>query len=80
MIAIKKATLRKTETTYRDRSKLRPLVVSIEPGDLLGFRYLGTRKTYRLPIGVVANMAIRAFADSEARRKAAERKARRGLA
>jgi hypothetical protein len=75
---INKITRRRTGGTYRDRSTLRPIIVSLEPGDLLGFRYQGTRRTYRLPIAAVMQRAIWAQSEDDRWRKAAERKAKRG--
>lgn len=38
----------------------KPLIVSLEPGDIIGLRVLGTRKTYHLPIYSVYLMAVEA--------------------
>lgn len=62
------------ETAYavRDRGKIRPVCVALEPASLL-LRPKGTRQTLRLPYGVAFAQAARAEADrlTEQRRTAA---------
>lgn len=50
---------RRTVGQRRDRSKSRALVISLEPGDIVGIRLLGTRQTYRRSIEAVYEDAIR---------------------
>lgn len=58
--AIRKPVRRRTESRFRHHGpESRQIVVSIEPGDLLGFRLLRGRKTYYLPVADAMALAIR---------------------
>jgi hypothetical protein len=59
---------------YRKR-----IVVSLEPGDVIGMRLERTRTTYRAPLAAVFRTLADWHARAEARRKREERKARRLL-
>jgi hypothetical protein len=58
-----KRVVRETPTTVFDRSKLRYLIVSVEPagqqGTSIGLRIKGTRQTYRIGLRAVFQQAIR---------------------
>ena len=77
MTRLQKVVRRVTNVEQYELGKSRPIVVSVEPPGLLGFRLLGTRRTYRLPVGACFMLAVRAEADDKRRAKAAERKARK---
>jgi hypothetical protein len=73
MTPIRKAIFRVTDTMIRDGRKMRPIVVGVEPGDVLTFRLKGTRKTYMLPISACYHRA----GVLEGERLRAERRAKR---
>lgn len=50
---------RRTEAGKFDRGKLRRYVITLYPGDLIGFRLEKCRHEEFLPIGVAYNTAIR---------------------
>ena len=50
MTKLNKRVSRETRTTVRNGSKPRMLVASLEPGDVIGLRLKGCRKTYYLAI------------------------------
>lgn len=55
----------------------RQLVVILGPGNLIGFRESGCRKTYTTTIGACAAMAVKQTAIAERAAEAAKRKLRR---
>jgi hypothetical protein len=59
MTDIKKVVRRVTIGRRRDRGKSRALVISIEPGDVVGVRMQGTRQTFRVSIEGVFEYAMR---------------------
>lgn len=64
---------RVTVASYQFRGgKRRPVVVSITPGDVLTFRFLGTRDSFTYPVYSVALLAMQAAGRAEvvARREA----------
>lgn len=72
---ITKTVRRKTRERFRSWGKdARQIIVSIEPGDVLGFRLLRARKTYYLPVAFAMDYAIRLEVAERKRRKAEERK------
>lgn len=50
MTPLTKPVCRETQTTVRDRSKRRILIASLEPGDVIGLRPKGCRKTFYLSV------------------------------
>ena len=68
---LSKPVRRLTETTRRERGKSRAFVVSLCPGDMIGFRFAGCKREEFLPVGVAYNMAVRLriATDKEAKRK-----------
>lgn len=56
----------------------RPLVVALEPGDILAMREAGCRRTYRAALERVFWVLAKWDAAEKARTKALERKLRRG--
>lgn len=61
----------------RDRGRQRRIVISIGPGDVVGFRYERMRSTFTITARAAMQHAQRLHADAERRRKADERQARR---
>jgi hypothetical protein len=61
MSKLNKTIKRETDATVFERSKLRNIIVSIEPtrgGALIGFRQKGSRDTYRLPVASLYTRAV----------------------
>jgi hypothetical protein len=61
MQTLNRALVRKTPSTVWSQGKRRPIVVSIEPtatGSLMGFRLLGTRRTFYLSVASAFNYAV----------------------
>lgn len=59
MTELRKRVSRVTVSRRHEQSKSRAMVVSLEPGDLIGVRIQGTRQTYRISIEGVYLYAIR---------------------
>lgn len=74
-----KAVRRLTETTRRERGKSRSFVVSLYPGDLIGFRFHGCKREYFLPVGVAYNQAIRLHIEEEKQKRKKNSLVKRGL-
>jgi len=65
MTPVKRRVVRETAALVRDRHKIRPVVLILAPpGDRIGFRAKGTRKTYFLPIHQCYILAVQAHADA----------------
>ena len=73
MTPLTKKVSRRTEAFRRDKGKPRRYVVSLHPGDLIGFRLEKTRREEFLPVGVGYEIAVRLRVASE---KAAKRKSK----
>lgn len=58
MTLLTKSLRRVTVGRRREQSKSRPLVVSLEPGDVIGVRYKGSRQTFRVSIEGVYEYAM----------------------
>lgn len=58
MTDLNKVIRRVTRSRRHSQSKWRPLIVSLEPGDVIGVRLQGTRQTYRRAIETVYEDAI----------------------
>jgi hypothetical protein len=71
---LNKKVSRRTETTRRDRGKSRRYIVSLHPGDLIGFRLEKCRSEEFIPVGVAYEMAIRLRLAKERAEKSAGRK------
>jgi len=59
----------------REAGKMRPVVISLEPPCVLGFRAKGCQKTYKLTADACYWLAVKADQQDKARQK---RKQRRG--
>lgn len=73
MTNLNKKVARVTSTSVRNGSKARVLVASLEPGDVIGLRLKGCRKTYYLAI----DSAFYYAAKLEGERLRREKKARK---
>ena len=56
---LRKTVRRVTLTRRREKSASRALVLSFEPGDLVGVRLQGTRQTFRLGAEQLYELAVR---------------------
>jgi hypothetical protein len=72
MTKLLKNVRRETGRVY-DRG--RSLIVTLEPGDVIGFRPKGTRKTWKTTLGACFLMAVKAQVDAD---RIAKKAARRG--
>lgn len=68
---LKRAVTRRTTSAHRGRR----VVVTIAPGDIIGFREERTRKTYWIELGACFDMAVKR---EVARIKAEKQQARKG--
>ena len=82
MIEIHKPTHRLTRQQYGvlHHRKLRRIVVSLIPGDVLEFREQGGRHRFSMPVDTAFRMAIRMTVEAARRAKAEARRAKRGAA
>lgn len=58
MTELRKRVSRLTISRRREQSKSRPLIVSLEPGDIIGIRLQGSRQTFRVSIEGVYEYAM----------------------
>ena len=77
MTSLTKAVRRKTRRTYSVLyvSEARPIVVSLEPGDVITFRESGRRQAWSLPIDQVFRNAVREAAQALRRGKRRQKQA-----
>ncbi len=71
MIKLTKEVARETSATVFERSKHRPVIVSLHPPHILGFRLKGTKHTYFLPVDQCFWIAMQA--EQNGKRKAGRR-------
>jgi hypothetical protein len=71
--------LRKTikRECLRTSEQGRPIIVALEPGDVIALKQKGRRRWYRLPLSAVFWAALKAEAREMAKQKAEARKTRR---
>lgn len=76
MTIISKPLQRRTRDSYRVlyASESRPIVVSVMPGDLLGFREHGRREVFTLPIETAFKLSVRMKANAKAQAKRDKKK------
>jgi hypothetical protein len=69
--SLTKAVRRKTRWTYSVlySGDARPIVVSLEPGDVITFREAGRRQTWSLPVDRMFRQAVRESAQALRREK-----------
>ena len=77
MTDLRKPVTRRTDDTIRDAGRVRRLVVTLYPGDVIGLRPEKTRREERTTLAAVYDLAVRLRVDAERREKKASRKARR---
>lgn len=67
MTSLTKAVRRVTRRTYTVlyTGEARPIVVSLEPGDVITFREAGRRQTWLLPIDRMFRQAVREAAQAQ---------------
>lgn len=75
MTKLKKPVRRVSDEWVREQGKLRPIVVSVYPGDVIGFRLLGTRREERTTVRACRDLAIKLRVRTEKREK---KEAKRG--
>jgi len=61
----------------REAGQMRPVVISLEPPYVLGFRAKGCRKTYKLTADVCYWLAVKAERQDKARQKRKLKKAKK---
>jgi hypothetical protein len=77
MTKITKPVRRETLGTVYEQGKHRPVIVSIEPPNVIGFRLKGTRRTYRLTTDALYLNAVQAHVAAEKREQMKARRANR---
>lgn len=77
---IKAPVRRLTRGEFRDRGRMRPLWVSLDPGDVITFCPKGTRQRIAVPIASLYQFARFTAARAIAAAKAAKRKAKKAAA
>jgi len=71
---LKKPVRRESSGLIREAGKVRPIIVSIEPPFLLGFRAKGCRKTYSLTAECCYMLAVKADMLDKRKQKAKDKK------
>lgn len=68
---VSKPVYRETRGSVYDGGKERPIIVSIEPGGVIGFRLKGKRQTYRLTVEFCFMSALKSqlIADKKEKRR-----------
>lgn len=69
MIKASKPVTRETAATQFERSKRRPICVTIQPDGVLSFRLKGNRRSYSLDIEVCWAMAVKQAMKDEQKAK-----------
>lgn len=69
MTKLKKPVRRVSDEWVREQGKLRPIVVSVYPGDVIGFRLLGTRREERTTVRACRDLAIKLRVRAEKRER-----------
>ena len=70
-----KAIRRESSELVRFKRGFRNVIVTLGPGNLIGFHTKGTRTHYETTIGACVSMAVKQFAAAREAEKAAKRKA-----
>lgn len=80
MVEISKPTSRVTRQQYGvlHHSKLRKIVVTLVPGDVLEFREQGGRRRFTMPVDSAFRIAVKTTVEAERRSKQEARRTRRG--
>jgi len=69
MTIVKKKVKRETIGTVFEKGKHRPVIVSIEPPNIISFRLKGMKTSYSLTTQALYMMALKAHLSSEQREK-----------
>jgi len=69
MTKVKKAVYRETAGGIFSQGKKRPVIVSLEPPNVIGFRLKGTRRTYTLTAEGCFMQALKAHLAAEKKEK-----------
>lgn len=77
MTIVKKPVIRQTHGGVFEKSQLRPVIVSIEPPNLIGFRLKGNKRKYYLTAEGAYLQAVKAFVAHEKAEKVKARKEKR---
>ena len=70
MTPLTRKVTRRSSETYRDRSKLRRIVITLYPTGVIGLRLEKTRQEETLPLGLAYETAVRARVAFERAQKA----------
>ncbi len=80
MTRVKKKWSRETDCSVFERGRKRQVIVTLEPGGVIGFRLKGTRKTYCLTTARCHMMALSASIMQEKKEKSKRKiNAKRGI-
>ena len=74
MTKLTKKVARESDAAVYERSKYRPIMVTVEPPDRISFRLKGTQRSYSLPIAMCFRIAVEAEVEA---RRALKRKAKK---
>ena len=74
MIPLRKTVIRETTRT---RDAGRNIIVSLEPGDVIGFRLKGCRQIFRMPLQACYSIAVKLELNARREAKKVKRKSRR---
>jgi len=79
MTELRKRVVRRTAERFVSAGR-RPLVVTLEPGDLVGVREFGARMTYRITVEALYRQLVRGAAEWErAKRRGRGQPVNRGM-
>ena len=74
MTTLKNPVSRETAGLVREAGKVRPVITTLKPPNLIGFRAKGCRKTYWLTTDACYSMAVKAeLADQKRKKKKQKR-------
>lgn len=71
---LNKPVSRESYASIHEAGKARPIVITISPPSLIGFRAKGTRRTYWLTANSCYMAAVKAHVEDERKRKAKEKR------
>ncbi len=75
---LKKPIYRESNGDIREAGQLRPIIIILQPPNLIGFRAKGCRKVYYLPVDACYSMAVKAEFAAMRREKLKNKKMKRG--
>jgi hypothetical protein len=74
-VKLRRRIARESEAAIWEQRQNRPVIVSLEPPDLIGFRLKGTRRTYHLTAGRCYRLAVQASIEYDRKQKKARKAA-----